>query len=394
MLKRQAGDRVCEGGKVIPELIGKFEKSNCGIKIRIEAPDEDRYYQPQLEEDLEEGNTPDLFFTWPGPISDRMNNSGEILDLREYLNGDTEWKNSFYNGTIEQIYYKDRCFGIPFEGFVISLYYNKDIFGEYGITVPETVEQMKYSISELKNKGIIPISAAVDGGWTLALYWNMLVNRIMGVNETRKAYERFDFNHKGFMQATVLLKELFDKKAFPEKFWDMSKKEDVHLFTAEKAAMYFHGSWNIENFSNASNEFYNKVGIIPFPVIGERTERKNDLCFGVILSLSLAKKLKNHPDKLDASLRLAKYLTSRENASYMSGMTKRIFPVKLDIDKGKDNDVFHEVLKSVDECADTFTIITMIFPDRLKQALFNGLEKVLKNEIETKTFMEYLISSL
>ena len=80
------------------------------------------------------------------------------------------------------LYIKKRLFrfnyAIPFGGLSgCDIFYNKTIFAELGLEVPETIDELEDVCAKLKENGITPFSLANASKWTGSMYYMYLVAR-------------------------------------------------------------------------------------------------------------------------------------------------------------------------------------------------------------------------
>jgi len=127
----------------IKQAIDLFHEQHPDISVTVEEYPTDDVYVPRLNADLAAGTIPDVFLSWPGPLSKPYVESGQLLDLEVYLDKDPEWKNWFVPGTVEQCKYQGFLGSVPIEGFTVPIYYNEEIFAEFGASPPDTYAELK-----------------------------------------------------------------------------------------------------------------------------------------------------------------------------------------------------------------------------------------------------------
>lgn len=62
-----------------------------------------------------------------------------------------------------------------------TFYYNKKLFSEANIKIPDNYDEFIDAVKEFKNKGITPLLVGEKDNWTGNLYYDMLALREGGV---------------------------------------------------------------------------------------------------------------------------------------------------------------------------------------------------------------------
>jgi raffinose/stachyose/melibiose transport system substrate-binding protein len=359
-------------------VIDRFGVENPNISLKVDSYPTDDPYKPKLAADCAAGTVPDIFFSWPGPRAKVYVESGHLLDLKKYLDEDPAWRDSFVAGTLQQCTYKGMQASVPIESFVVPMYYNKDIFAKYNLSPPDTYDDLMRIIKVLRNNNVIPLTGCIDNGWTLGLYWHSMSNRILGTPAVLKAYGVGDFTAAGYLDAAKRLLDFRDNKAFPDDFVSLHNDEATNLFIAEKAAMYLHGTWFIGNFiaEGVPKDFIDKVGFVNFPSIQGGIGSNRDWLSGVIVTIAMAKKLEENPQKRDAAFMFVKYFTSPEMAKFMAEDGKLNMPVKKDLDPAKYGRLNTEIVNAVSAANNSYNLHTLLPPPKFRRLLEDELSAI------------------
>jgi raffinose/stachyose/melibiose transport system substrate-binding protein len=360
------------------EVIDRFGVENPNIYMKVDSYPTDDPYKPKLAADCAAGTVPDIFFSWPGPRAKVYVESGHLLDLKKYLDEDPAWRDDFVAGTLQQCTYKGMQASVPIESFVVPIYYNKEIFAKYNLSPPETYEDLMRIIKVLRNNNVTPLTGCIDNGWTLGLYWHSMSNRILGTPAVLKAYDVGDFTAPGYQDAAMKLLDFRNNKAFPDDFVSLHNDEATNLFIAEKTAMYFHGTWFIGNFiaEGVPKEFIDKVGFFNFPSIPGGKGSNKDWLSGVIVTIAMAKKLEENPQKRDAAFAFVKYFTSPEIAKFMAEDGKLNMPVKKEVDPEKYGRLNTEIVTAVSAATNSYNLHTLLPPPKFRRLLEDELSAI------------------
>jgi raffinose/stachyose/melibiose transport system substrate-binding protein len=360
------------------EAIDRFKAENPNILMKVDSYPTDDPYKPKLAADCAAGTVPDIFFSWPGPRAKVYVESGYLLDITKYLNEDPAWRDDFVAGTLQQCTYKGMQASVPIENFVVPMYYNKEIFAKYNLSPPDTYDDLMRIVKVLRNNNVTPLTGCIDNGWTLGLYWHSMSNRILGTPAVLKAYDVGDFTAPGYLDAAKRLLDFRENQAFPDDFISLHNDEATNLFIAEEAAMYFHGTWFIGNFvaEGVPKDFIDKVGFFNFPSIPGGKGSNRDWLSGVIVSIAMAKKLEETPEKLDAAFKFVKYFTSPEIAKFMAEDGKLNMPVRKDLDPAKYGRLNTEIVNAVSGANNSYNLHTLLPPPKFRRLLEDELSAI------------------
>lgn len=358
--------------------VKQFNKENPNIVVKIDTyPTDDPYY-PYLAAAIASHTLPAVFFSWPGPRVKEYVQSGELLDLTKYLNEDPAWKASFVKGSLQQCQYGGIQASIPFASFAIPVFYNTVMFKEYNLVAPKTYADLMHIIKVLRAHNVIPLTACIDNGWTLGLYWNQIAHRLVGTSAMRHAYAVGDFTDPRYLQAARMLLDFRNNHAFPSDFVSLSNDQATHLFPAGKAAMYMHGTWFIGNFQGKGvpKGFINKVSFFNFPSIKGGDGSSRDWLSGIIVSLAMAKNLEKDPARLAASLKFVKYLTSPPVVKNLAEVGSKPFAIKMNPDPKLFGVLNTNIAHAVAGAANTYTLHTLASPPGFRHLLEGELSAI------------------
>lgn len=214
--------------KAIKDLVEEFNANNeFGVTIEPEFQATSDY-KTKLSTTMASDAEPDIFFTYELSFLGNYVNGDKVVDLQEYLNADEAWASSFNGGVLDQVTYNGDVYAIPFAQSVAVMYYNKDIFAQYGLSVPTTYDEYCKVCDTLVQNGVTPVALAStsDDAWLVSQYIQQLSNGIAG-------YELFDSLNKGtgkwndpaFIQAAQLFQAEIDKGYFEKGFTGVGNDE-------------------------------------------------------------------------------------------------------------------------------------------------------------------------
>ena len=161
--------------RIIKEAVNLFNERNSNAVIEIEFTEQEQY-KTKIATLMAANEAPDLFNTWAAGFLKPFVTSGKVYSISDDLNKDS-WKNSYINGIFAPFTFDGKIYAAPTTQTVACLFYNKEIFDQYGLKAPETYSELKNVIETLNKNGIIPFALGNKAPWVGAMF-SELVNRI------------------------------------------------------------------------------------------------------------------------------------------------------------------------------------------------------------------------
>lgn len=158
-------------------------------------------------------------------------------------------------------------YGLTYNALYQGVYYNRDLFDQFGLTVPTTQEELANVISVFEENGIVPFASHMIDTWSIG---NVTMQFAMGdvFNKNPKWGDDFRAGKvsfatdEGYKTAYNYNKLIYDHTWTDETFSLEQTACDARMVLGE-AAMKVSGSWSIQNFLDIDEEF--DFGIFPFP---------------------------------------------------------------------------------------------------------------------------------
>jgi raffinose/stachyose/melibiose transport system permease protein len=221
----------------------EYEKVRPEVEVNI-------YGDPRIDEKVRvriiEGSEPDI--TNASLQYQMLIHKGVFMPLDKYLDqpsweGDTTWRETFLDGTLERTTIEGKAYGIPFSYATMVIWYNRGMFRRHGWEPPRTWKEFLTLCEEIQNTGISPM--AFQGRYfTYALYiLDATVYRIIG-KEGCQAMERLEpgcYTHPGYIKALDLIQRM--SQYFQPGCMGMSHTEAQLQFFLGNTAMVFCGAW-------------------------------------------------------------------------------------------------------------------------------------------------------
>ncbi|MCR5418352.1 MAG: extracellular solute-binding protein [Lachnospiraceae bacterium] len=240
--------------------VARFMKDYPNIHVEQIHQQNDNYKQ-QLVVAMSSGKCPDMYISWGGGPMAEYYKSGFADDITDLFNKYDH--PDFIDAAVAQGTYDGKVIGIPFGSLSgCDVFYNKTIFAENGLEVPETLDELEAVCEKLKAAGITPFALANAPKWTGSMYYMYLVARHSGNEEFDAAYTQDggSFTSEAFLFASDKIQDWVKKGYFPDGVNSLSPDDgqDKQLLYDGSAAMMLHGSWMAGSMAADSQEWYDE----------------------------------------------------------------------------------------------------------------------------------------
>lgn len=159
-------DRTTGMGAIEQQIIDAYMDANPNVTIEVEAL-QDEPYKDKIKIYSSVNDLPDIMHTWGQSsfIDPLINN-----ELLHELDPDDFADLGFIEGSMDGFSKADSLYGLPKNTDFLVLYYNKRIFEENGLELPETQEDLVEVSQQLRESGISPIAVnGMDGHYLCGL---------------------------------------------------------------------------------------------------------------------------------------------------------------------------------------------------------------------------------
>ncbi len=199
------------------ELAEQYE-AETGVHIDYQILPADQYFNV-LTTRLNAGEGTDIFMGQSGQtdlrvLYDVKNNAVDLTN--------EEWVSRMDPASTEMVSLDGTVYGAEIWDTIASNYfvmvYNKDIFSDLGLSVPETYEEFKDACLTIQDAGIVPVYQPVSDGWHHVLWFPMIGPRFEeanpGLSDELNANETTFAEIPIMQEALTQLQELYDLGCF------------------------------------------------------------------------------------------------------------------------------------------------------------------------------------
>lgn len=306
---------------IFNKIILDFQKENPKIRVKqISLPEEIADSVKAIR--FQNNDIPDIFNDWfNSDFFDGVDN-GQIKDMT-----DSELLQYIDTEMLDSVKYNGKNYMIPMTRNYVGVYYNKAIFNQHGISIPETLEEFWEVCKTLKSKGVLPIVAADQDGWNLA-HWAQSIIGMYMPNYSAEYKSIFNGTLKvAEMQGISDLANIVVTRTQYVQTSPLGTGTDsaVAEFALGHAAMFLNGSWLNGSIESVNNNLDYAVFPFPGPTNSETRIMSN-------ADYSFALSAKSSPKKAEATETFLRYLLT-DGAKYYISQThapSAIIDVKAD----------------------------------------------------------------
>lgn len=300
----QTGEAI----EVLENAVKRFEEKHEDVNVEL-IPVENDPYKTNLVVAMGGGSPPDVFHSWGGGWLQQFADADQVLDLTDEIDAD-----NYLPAGIGPAIFDEKVYGAPLALSGAPVYYNKEIFENLNLEIPETYDELLEIIDTLTENNIIPFSLANQSKWPGAFYLMYFADRLAGNDLFDSAFARSGrtFDDDVYVKAGEMIQELVEKDAFPNGFngLNFDTGQSRQLLYSGQAAMEIQTTGYINNVRSEAPEFQENLGIFNFPAIEGGEGDPSNIVGGVSPVFSVAEKTE-HPE---LAIELVKELTSIETA--------------------------------------------------------------------------------
>lgn len=314
-----------DGRKDLLVELGKEYEKASGYKIDVQLFPGDQEVERKMEAAIQAGNAPDIYAgNGSGdPLKiqakARWIKAGGMLNLSKFVTGG--WLKNYNQRLLGNISFaKGNQYGVepglyalPLDAVNMQILYNKTLFKKAGLNPeqpPQTMAEFLTVCKKLRSAGITPFAAGF-GTWLGISMWEVYAWNIMGEKEMLKAHnEGKGFSNPKWVNVFKVFADLRDADAYANGMATWDNPDVDRLFSQEKVAMMYNGSWSFGVVKNINEDLVSRMGAFLPPAAS-----KNPLYiqggYGATLAINAAS-----PNK-DATVKFLQWLTApQQQARY------------------------------------------------------------------------------
>ena len=253
----------------VKNAIARFEEKYPNIKVQ-DVPLENDPYKTKLATAMAAGEEPDIFISWGGGWLESFINEGKVLDIDEWVD---EIADEYYESALSLFQINGKNYSLPYACGPAPVYYNKQIYKELGLEVPNTLKELEHNADVLLENGYLPFALGNASQWPGALTFINLSLRLGGADPFLDAYNRKNggtFEHESFIKAGEIIQDWVKKGYYPEgaNATNYDTGGSRMLFYTGQAAHIVQTNGMLSNCRSEAPDFYeNNLGVFNYPTI-------------------------------------------------------------------------------------------------------------------------------
>ncbi|MFA9465545.1 MAG: ABC transporter substrate-binding protein [Velocimicrobium sp.] len=198
------------------------------------------------------------------------NGLDKLVDLTG-LESISEYKDSALNGTFV---YNDKLYGIPIDSVTLSgVFYNKKVFEDAGVSIPQTWDEMLGVCKTLKEKGVTPVYYSAKDVWTVQppTITGMVSEAAERGIDTFELMNQISSNQikysecQNFVDTIERTKQLIDLGYVNETYLSDTFENAQQALADGTCAMYINGTWCADNITDKFPDQADNIGGFAIP---------------------------------------------------------------------------------------------------------------------------------
>ena len=238
-----------------------------------------------------QSSTPDIIAVEPGAYAVDVYTSGSVLDFTKVFAQDPEFQRGFWPNALELLTINGAVVSVPAVTNTVIVYYNKGLFAQHGLEVPQTLEELKKIGAALNAKGIAPIAypAGQDRNFPIFPFYTYA-----GGTKADKLLREADLGRKPWTSPElVMAAEFVDMLAksglYAKGPLGVKEPDAISIFAGGKSAMFWGGQWMRRSIRAALPPGFD-LGIFPFPAVVPGGHRPVLSSVGITLTVNARSK--------------------------------------------------------------------------------------------------------
>lgn len=251
-----------ENRDILQKFADDYVALHPEVEIDFQSPPEG---STVLRTKLTKNRVPDVIFMGGDAVYKDLAGSGVLMDV-----SDMELVDTIQPAYRQQLYDRNRgqeevMYGLPYATNAEGIIYNVDIFRTYGLSIPETYDELIAVCEKLKSEGVQPFYFTFKDAWTIGpLFMPLAANLTPDtfLQDRQENKTTFLGTHREVGEKILELRE-YGQKDYMGKGYD----DGNIAFANGEAAMYPQGNWAIPNIQKANPGI--NLDMFTFPVGNE-----------------------------------------------------------------------------------------------------------------------------
>src|SRR3989454_10307655 len=240
-----------------------------------------------------QSHAPDIIAIEPGAYAVDVYTSGSVIDFTKVFAQDPDYQRGFWPNALELLTINGAVVSVPAVTNTVIVYYNKGLFAQHGLEVPQTLDDLRKAGATLNANGIAPIvyPAGQDRNFPIFPFYTYA-----GGTRADRLLREADLGTKPWTSPElVAAAEFVDMMAksglYAKGSLGIKEPDAISIFAGGKSAMFWGGQWMRRSIRAALPPGFD-LGIFPFPAVVSGGHRPVLSSVGITLTVNARSK---HP---------------------------------------------------------------------------------------------------
>lgn len=279
----------------VPEVLTALSGEQCSDENEELALDIETVPQANLDQQLQllagQGGLPKQFSAGNAPsLTEELEEAGHVLDLEETFEdlGIMESVEPAALSTIEALYGSFNV--LPYEYNIEGFWYNRELFEEHGIEIPETWDELLIAAETFHADGILPFSVSGEQGWPITRFISNYLFRTVGPDALQRVADgEASLTDPEYVEAAAAVAEVGEAGYFGQGVGSIDMDTSTNEFMNGNAAMFYMGSWALSDFRDGERNVIGEdvIEFMPFPDVEGGEGDRSQIAANVGLPLSI-----------------------------------------------------------------------------------------------------------
>lgn len=289
-----------EAVKYFAELEEKFNASHDDIELKISSPND---AMTVLKTRFVREDNPDIIGIGGDYNFSNFIDADILMDVSDF-EGIADIKDSYIqmDENLEFVP-TDGIYGVPYMANAAGVLYNKDMFEQYGWTIPTTWDELTALCDEIEKEGELPFYMGYKDTWTCMSPWNSMAASITDADICRQVNRGEAVFAEAYYDVAVQMQTLLQYG--PDDPVAYSYNDACTAFARGESAMFMIGSYAVPQIKSVNPDM--NIGMFTYPATD--SEETNILTSGVDLQFCV---MADCPNK-EAAYEVLRFLLEDEN---------------------------------------------------------------------------------
>lgn len=237
--------------------------------------------------------------------------------------GDQPFFENYFEDALAAGQYEGKQLFLPAAGVGVLTFYNKDLFNDLSISIPQTWDEFIDACEKIKGEGIAPVVLGGADQWPINMVIIEMETGLVSAHDrdfyTKMRTEETKFSDPGWVkifERIEVLSNYFQRNAF-----GMPYGQAPGVFALGEAAMMIDGSWSAQQIEDAEPEFEVSAFLLPS---SDNKEDNKYIASKYGFGWSVYKETKN----MNAALTYLEAFSDRENYSEFVDVIRMLPTIK------------------------------------------------------------------